>query len=110
LFIYIHILFLHSVLRLLVTANVVNSSPILVTLTMEEIRSSESSVFTRATRRNIPEDGVLRSNRREDLQSYICLGLLSGLFPSIFLTDILYALIPHVLYALPLPSCLTQSL
>jgi hypothetical protein len=40
--------FLLSVLRLLVTANVVPSSPILVTLIMGEIRSSETSVLTGA--------------------------------------------------------------
>jgi hypothetical protein len=49
-----------SMLWLPVTANVVSSSPILVTLTMEAIRSSEKSVLTRATQRHITEDGILQ--------------------------------------------------
>jgi hypothetical protein len=48
-----------DVRRLLVTANVVPSSPILVTLMMEAILSSETSVLTRATRRNILEEDIL---------------------------------------------------
>jgi hypothetical protein len=42
---------LRSVRQLLVTANVVPSSPILVTLMKEALSSSETSVLTRATRR-----------------------------------------------------------
>jgi hypothetical protein len=37
----------------------------------EALRSSETSVFTRAKRRNISEDGIIHSHRRENLKSYI---------------------------------------
>jgi hypothetical protein len=61
---------LRSVLLLLVTANVAPSSPILVTLLMESIYSSETLGLTRATRHHIPENDNLHSHHRENLKSY----------------------------------------
>jgi hypothetical protein len=52
-------------------ASVVPSSPILVTLMKEAPSFSETSDITRATWRDIPEDGILHSHRRENLKSYI---------------------------------------
>jgi hypothetical protein len=50
--------------------NVVPSLPILVTLIMEALSSSETSILTRTTRRNISEDDILHSHRHENLKSY----------------------------------------
>jgi hypothetical protein len=55
--------FLRSLNRLLVTANVVPSLLVLVTLIIE------TSVLIRTTRCNLPEDGILHSHCSENLRS-----------------------------------------
>jgi hypothetical protein len=55
---------------LLVTASVVSSLPILVTLIKEALSSTESWVLTRATRHNISEEKKI--NVRLDTKLFLC--------------------------------------
>jgi hypothetical protein len=66
-------IFLRIVFQLLVTANVVPSSPIFVTLMMVAKYSYETLVLTNATRRHIPDHDILHSHHRGNLKSYIAL-------------------------------------
>jgi hypothetical protein len=59
------LVFIRSVHRLPFEASVVPSSTILVTQMKDELSSS------RATWRNIPEDAILHSHRRENLKYYV---------------------------------------
>jgi ABC-type nitrate/sulfonate/bicarbonate transport system ATPase subunit len=50
----------------------------LVTLMKEAISSSETSVLTRATQRNAPEDDILHSDRRQKPQILLSFPLWGG--------------------------------
>jgi hypothetical protein len=75
------VVFLRSVSRLLVTASVAPSSPIVATLRKEALSFSETSVLTRATRRNIRKYFILQPEK------YL-IKWLHNFFPSLLLAHI----------------------
>jgi hypothetical protein len=68
-----HVVFLRSVRRLLLTINVFPSSSILVTLIIEVLCSSETSVHKEPHCVISQKKGIPHSHRRENLKSYVLL-------------------------------------
>jgi hypothetical protein len=56
----------------------VPSSPIHVTLMVQGLRSSETSVLAKVTLHHNPEDGILHSHRRENFKSYTVSRIVCG--------------------------------
>jgi hypothetical protein len=64
---------IRSVHQLLLTPNVVPSSPFLVVMMVEALSSSETSVRTRSTLRNIPKHTILQIVTLLDVRGRSCI-------------------------------------
>jgi hypothetical protein len=63
---------------------------------MEALSSPETSVVTRVMRRNIPEDSILHSHRREDPNSYVLYNIYEAARCRAMSYAIKYKLVPHI--------------
>jgi hypothetical protein len=85
------------------------SSPILVTLTVEALRSSETSALTRGTWHNIPEDGILHSLC---MFSYLCIRCYIQFWLHYSGLNYIWVLCDHIIPSIPLhtsPLSLTHT-
>jgi hypothetical protein len=76
-------------------------TPILDTLMTEALSTPETSILTRATRRNIPEDTILHSHLRENLKSYIMFCCFAATYS--------LSLLPFFLFSFFLPSIASSA-
>jgi hypothetical protein len=96
----VSIIFLRSLLQLIITTNIVPSSPILVTLMRVALRSTEMTILTTATRRNMPDNGILQNDcQLRNKNAWIChvSDITSRKFQALICTEHYTACVPVLL-------------